>query len=368
MEMDRIENADVIDFSGSLGENVEDFEILEVGGMYELMENEKNLNEDFQTLTEQELSDMYKDERKESKERKRKDGTERDLKSVPREEVAGTLQRVYTEEYKQRKNGLGTDVLAIDLISALREESGGTWQRVDKEMYLTNLKYEDICHNKENDTSNLTLEELVLKYNERISYESTSIVGMRLTMDEYEKYIDKTRVNKRLYLCPGTATNNWIGIGLATDEKIENGAFIIEYGGLRINCKDWGKTETQFIEDIECSEYLMKIDNGYFIEASDVALSGCGRFANHSCDPNAEVAKMYLSNERLPEKTVVYLKALRDIQADEEITICYGLSNSCKICKCGAVECSGKVGVSVAKMKELRRKKERREMRNKLIC
>lgn len=64
---------------------------------------------------------------------------------------------------------------------------------------------------------------------------------------------------------------------------------------------------------------------------------------NHSCYPNCETQKWTVCGD-----TRVGLFALRDIDADTELTFNYNLvsiGEDKKICRCGAPTCSGYIGV-----------------------
>lgn len=66
---------------------------------------------------------------------------------------------------------------------------------------------------------------------------------------------------------------------------------------------------------------------------------------NHSCQPNCETQKWTVNGD-----TRVGLFALQDIDADSEVTFNYNLEcigKEKKICRCGAQNCSGFIGVKV---------------------
>lgn len=69
------------------------------------------------------------------------------------------------------------------------------------------------------------------------------------------------------------------------------------------------------------------------------------RFMNHSCSPNCETQKWTVNGD-----TRVGLFAICDINADSELTFNYNLEcigEEKKICRCGAPNCSGFIGVKV---------------------
>lgn len=68
------------------------------------------------------------------------------------------------------------------------------------------------------------------------------------------------------------------------------------------------------------------------------------RFANHSCDPNAEARFVYIGNEKR-----IGLFAIKHIKEGEEITFDYRLetlSENAIPCLCGSTNCSGFIGKS----------------------
>lgn len=86
-------------------------------------------------------------------------------------------------------------------------------------------------------------------------------------------------------------------------------------------------------------------DNCYHIElTSQLALDPHPpfRFLNHSCDPNCELAVVYVDEDNPDELPRVYVVALRSIEADEQLTIDYGWPAEAAIaCKCGSTDCRG---------------------------
>lgn len=67
------------------------------------------------------------------------------------------------------------------------------------------------------------------------------------------------------------------------------------------------------------------------------------RFMNHSCQPNCETQKWTVNGD-----TRVGLFATDDIAAGSELTFNYNLEcvgKEKKICRCGAPNCSGFIGV-----------------------
>lgn len=75
------------------------------------------------------------------------------------------------------------------------------------------------------------------------------------------------------------------------------------------------------------------------------------RFMNHCCQPNCETQKWTVNGE-----TRVGLFATEDIAADAELTFNYNLEctgTEKKVCKCGAPNCSGFIGVKAKQVSRL---------------
>jgi hypothetical protein len=114
--------------------------------------------------------------------------------------------------------------------------------------------------------------------------------------------------------------------GCYTTTDIRKGARVAEYTGRRI-----GKKEADAAYEEAPVTYLFGLGDGEIvIEGHGVAM-----FINHSCDANCETSE---------EKGRVWIKALRKIDAGEEITYDYCLydgGDDEAICNCGAAKCRG---------------------------
>jgi SET domain-containing protein len=97
------------------------------------------------------------------------------------------------------------------------------------------------------------------------------------------------------------------GLGLFATEPIEKRTFIVEYSGRRLNNAQAEAMETKN------SKYLYEINSRWTIDGS--SRKNIGRYANHSCRPNAET-------ERRNGK--VFIRAIKAIKPGEEITYDYG--------------------------------------------
>jgi SET domain-containing protein len=115
------------------------------------------------------------------------------------------------------------------------------------------------------------------------------------------------------------------GLGLFATEPIEKGTFIVEYSGRRLN-----NAQAEAMED-KNSKYLYEINSRWTIDGS--GRRNIGRYANHSCRPNAD------SDRR---KGKVFIRAIKAIKPGDEITYDYGRDyfnffikpHGCKCVKC----------------------------------
>jgi SET domain-containing protein len=116
------------------------------------------------------------------------------------------------------------------------------------------------------------------------------------------------------------------GLGLFATTPIQPGAFIVEYSGERIRTR-----EAHAREKTTGARYMFEINSRWTVDGS--ARSNIGRYANHSCRPNAESAV---------SKGRVILRAISAIEPGEEITYDYGdeyfelfiKPNGCRCTKC----------------------------------
>jgi len=98
------------------------------------------------------------------------------------------------------------------------------------------------------------------------------------------------------------------GLGLFATAPIKKRALIVEYSGPRIPTSD-----AQAKERAGRNKYIFEINRHWSIDGS--GRDNIGRYANHACRPNAESVLI---------RGKVYLKAIRRILPDEEITYDYG--------------------------------------------
>jgi uncharacterized protein len=119
------------------------------------------------------------------------------------------------------------------------------------------------------------------------------------------------------------------GLGLFATVPIAKGGFIVEYFGRRIPTREAHRREAE-----TGSRYMFEINSRWTLDGS--TRRNVGRYANHSCRPNAESALV---------KGKVILRAIKAIAPDEEITYDYGpeyfeLFIKPKGCRCA--RCAGR--------------------------
>ncbi len=96
------------------------------------------------------------------------------------------------------------------------------------------------------------------------------------------------------------------GFGLFATETIKKGERIVEYVGMILNDVEAEKKKH--------NKYLFDVRKNKTIDGTP--RWNVARYANHSCDPNAE------SEE--DRRARIYITAIRDIAPGEEITFDYG--------------------------------------------
>jgi SET domain-containing protein len=98
------------------------------------------------------------------------------------------------------------------------------------------------------------------------------------------------------------------GLGLFATEPIKKRAFIVEYTGRRLTTAQAEKLEARN------ARYLYEINSRWTIDGK--SRRNLGRYANHSCRPNAE-------SDTIRGKKVI-LRAIKNINPGDEITYSYG--------------------------------------------
>ena len=117
------------------------------------------------------------------------------------------------------------------------------------------------------------------------------------------------------------------GQGLFAAQDIKKGTRIIQYIGARIPKAESAERLAQG------NAYIFAFNERYDIDGK--TLKNKARYINHSCDPNCEA---------LVTKRTIWIVALRDIQAGEELTYNYGYElteTPLHPCTCGTQNCCG---------------------------
>jgi len=117
------------------------------------------------------------------------------------------------------------------------------------------------------------------------------------------------------------------GKGLFTVQDIKKGTSILQYIGEKITRAEGEKRLAQG------NVYIFAFNDHWDIDGK--VLRNKARYINHSCDPNCEV--------RTTSRTI-WIVALRDIKAGEELTFNYGYElddETEQPCTCGAEHCCG---------------------------
>jgi SET domain-containing protein len=117
------------------------------------------------------------------------------------------------------------------------------------------------------------------------------------------------------------------GLGLFAAQDIPKGTRIIQYIGEKISSRERARRLAAG------NVYIFHLTYRYAIDGQ--TLDNTARYINHSCAPNCEVEKT---------SDTIWIVALRDIAAGEELSYNYGYDASNyqeNPCNCGAPNCCG---------------------------
>ena len=117
------------------------------------------------------------------------------------------------------------------------------------------------------------------------------------------------------------------GQGLFTTQDIQKGTRILQYIGEKITKAESDKRLDQG------NAYIFALNDHWDIDGK--VLRNTARYINHSCDPNCAVHTT---------SRTIWIVALRDIKAGEELTFNYGYELDGEMeqpCTCGAEHCCG---------------------------
>jgi uncharacterized protein len=145
------------------------------------------------------------------------------------------------------------------------------------------------------------------------------------------------------------------GLGLFATKPIKKGTRIVRYFGPLLDSK---KEDEDAIEN----KYLFELTNRWTIDGS--IRQNVARYINHACKPNAE-------SDVRPRKRKIYIRAIKNIEAGEEINYDYGTDYFKAYlkpigCKCEACEKKRKKKRAEARAERARLKaKEEKKVQRK---
>jgi len=128
------------------------------------------------------------------------------------------------------------------------------------------------------------------------------------------------------------------GLGVFATKRIKKGARVVEYLGERVSHAEADRRYDDKDEN-DNHTFLFIVDGRTVIDAG--VDGNEARFINHGCDPNCE---------SVIEERRVFIEALRDIAAGEELTYDYQIQREAHdppnidvifACRCGADACRG---------------------------
>ena len=136
------------------------------------------------------------------------------------------------------------------------------------------------------------------------------------------------------------------GLGLFATKPIRKRSRIAEYKGPLLTTKQAEKLEQRG------NRYLYEINSRWTIDGSP--RSNIARYANHSCNPNAETYDV---------KHRVFIRALRNIKPGEEIVYDYGIDYLKNVIGRSNCKCSRCRRRRAKRAREGRARRKRREAR-----
>ncbi|CAH8390714.1 unnamed protein product [Eruca vesicaria subsp. sativa] len=163
------------------------------------------------------------------------------------------------------------------------------------------------------------------------------------------------------------------GYGIAADEDINPGDFIIEYVGEVIDDKTCGERLRKLKHKVETNFYLCQINWNMVIDST--YKGNKSRYFNHSCNPNTEMQKwfvnlltiihlipflpinvtLFVSIRIIDGETRIGIFATRYITKGENLTYDYQFVQfgADQDCYCGAVCCRKQLGAKARKTKNI---------------
>lgn len=137
------------------------------------------------------------------------------------------------------------------------------------------------------------------------------------------------------------------GLGLFATAPIKKGDFIVEYKGRKLTTEQAERLEARG------NRYLYEINSRWTIDGT--SRRNLGRYANHSCRPNAEA-------HTIGHKVII--RAIKSIKEGDEVTYDYGRDYLTNVitrrgCKCD--KCRRRRAEARAKARAKRRRARRRD-------
>ncbi|GAA5091235.1 MAG: SET domain-containing protein [Alcaligenaceae bacterium] len=156
------------------------------------------------------------------------------------------------------------------------------------------------------------------------------------------------------------------GHGVFARRPIPKGTYILEYEGVHITQEQADAQEPSNPDD-PFHTFFFAISNGMIIDGGNGGNDS--RYINHSCEPNCEGHESEDGNR-------VFIVALRDIAAGEELLYDYALTIDDKItktlkkqyaCLCGTPSCRGTMLALPKPSKKQRKKAKKKKWLKKII-
>jgi SET domain-containing protein len=132
------------------------------------------------------------------------------------------------------------------------------------------------------------------------------------------------------------------GRGVYSARRIKKGERVVEYKGERISWREALRRHPHDPEDPNHTFYFT-LNNNVVIDGG--SQGNAARWINHACDPNCEASMVELEGELR-----VFIEAMRDIRAGEELSYDYALEIDARYtkklknefaCRCGSPACRG---------------------------
>jgi uncharacterized protein len=193
--------------------------------------------------------------------------------------------------------------------------SNGQWQKLCHTFYVSNaLQDQQVKELIE------TLYEI--DYDTAFAAGYHAVVTTECSLREYgacqEREGDAVKIQVRV------GPSQIAGQGLFAAQDIPKGTRIIQYIGARI-------PKEESVERLaQGNMYIFAFNERYDIDGK--TLKNKARYINHSCDPNCEA---------IVTKRTIWIVAVRDIKAGEELSYNYGLTAKQYRCHCGSTHCCG---------------------------